>query len=67
LSNRTLSPKGVYPTRKPRGTYRIRLAIAADDTQPIYRTLQIEWSGRWVDDPKLFFAKHLKVPEVDHP
>jgi hypothetical protein len=39
---RTLSP----------GKHRIRLTVAFEDMPPVEQLLEIDWSGRWSDDPR---------------
>jgi hypothetical protein len=39
---RTLSP----------GRHRIRLIVAFEDMPPVEQLLEIDWSGRWSDDPR---------------
>jgi hypothetical protein len=36
----------------PPGKHRIRLTIAFEDMAPVDQLLEIDWSGRWADDPR---------------
>ena len=53
-----------YPTRKRAGTYRLVVAIGADDAPVVRQTVEIVWSGKWSDDPADFFTKELRVSLV---
>jgi len=45
-----------WPPRRERtlnpGKHRIRLTVAFEDTPPVEQLLEIDWSGRWSDDPR---------------
>jgi len=38
---------GIFPTVKPAGNYRLRVAATADNSKPVYRTLTIAFEGKW--------------------
>jgi hypothetical protein len=52
---------GVYPTKKPAGTYRLRIAATADNSKPLYRTLKIAFEGKWYKTEAEMFTKGVVV------
>jgi len=52
---------GVWPSWKSAGLYRLRLAVAADSTDPVFQEVVIDWLGKWSEDEDEFFGKLLKV------
>jgi hypothetical protein len=50
-----------FPSSKPAGTYRLLLAVAADEIVPVRRTVEIMWSGNWTYDAASFFKNELTV------
>ena len=52
---------GVWPTIKPSGHYRLRLAITADNSKPVYRTLSITFAGQWFKTEEDMFTKGIVV------
>jgi hypothetical protein len=53
-------PEG-FPSSKPAGTYRLLLAVAADEIVPVRRTVEITWSGNWSYNAADFFKNELTV------
>jgi len=52
---------GVYPTKKPNGTYRLRIAATADNSKPVYRTLSIAFDGKWYKTEADMFTKGVQI------
>lgn len=48
---------GIWPTKKPPGTYQLRVAVTADNSGPVYRTLKIVFDGNWYATEKDMFEK----------
>src|SRR5207244_3745631 len=40
----------VWPTRKEAGSYKLDVAVVADNADPVRKTLLIEFGGKWFDD-----------------
>jgi hypothetical protein len=51
---------GVWPTRKPPGTYRGRLTVTADNAQPRYFDFEVKYIG-WFADENAMFKEGLTV------
>lgn len=51
---------GVWPTRKPVGTYQGRLAVTSDNAKPYYRDFTITYTG-WKDDEDDMFREGLVI------
>ncbi len=52
---------GVYPTKKPAGTYRLGVAATADNSKPVYRTLEIVVDGKWYKTEAEMFTKGVVI------
>lgn len=50
-----------WPTKKSPGKYRAEIAVTAENAKPTYRTLEIEFTGTWSDDPVVIAESGLKV------
>jgi hypothetical protein len=50
-----------FPSSKPAGTYRLLVAVAADEVVPVRRLVEIAWSGNWTYDAAAFFKNELIV------
>ena len=55
---------GVWPTIKDAGSYRVDLAVTSDEGYPCFHTLEIGFSGRWVDDEAVMFGSELTLAVV---
>lgn len=52
---------GVWPTIKPAGTYRLEVAVTADNAPPVYRTLRIVFDGKWYASETDMFTKGVVI------
>src|ERR1700687_1545216 len=50
-----------FPSSKPAGTYRLLVAVAADQVVPVHCVVEIAWSGNWTYDAAAFFKRELIV------
>jgi hypothetical protein len=55
---------GIWPTIKPAGTYRLDLAATSDEGHATFTTVEIQFSGRWVDSEAEMFASELRLAVV---
>lgn len=53
--------EGRWPTKKPPARYRADIAIAAENAETIYRTLDVEFTGNWSDNVDDMAAADLRV------
>jgi len=51
----------VWPTIKPAGDYRLRIAATADNSKPVYRALHIAFRGTWYANESDMFTKGCVV------
>ncbi len=51
----------VWPTIKPQGDYRLRIALTADNSKPVYRTLRMTFDGQWHPNEPDMYASGLHV------
>jgi hypothetical protein len=52
---------GIWPTVKAAGTYKLEVAVPADNSIPLYRTLNITFDGIWYQTEKDMFEKGVVV------
>lgn len=45
----------------PSGTYRLRVAVAAANAKPVWKTVEISLDGHWYDDEQTMFEKGVVV------
>ncbi len=57
----------IWPTTKPAGTYRLRVAVVADNSKPRYWQLRIVFSGNWYDDEAEMFENGVRVEVESRP
>ena len=53
-----------WPTQKKPGTYKAEIALTADNCNPAYRDVLIDFTGEWFDDPAEIAQQSLKVTVV---
>ena len=53
--------RGVWPTIKPPGVYRLEIAATADNSKPVYRTLRIAFDGKWYESEEDMFTKGVVI------
>jgi hypothetical protein len=51
----------MFPSSKAPGSYRLVLAVAADEVVPVRRVVEVTWSGTWSNDASDFFKNELNV------
>ena len=52
---------GMWPTIKPAGTYRLRVAVTADNAKPLYKTLKIVFDGTWYESEAEMFSRGVVI------
>jgi hypothetical protein len=56
---------GVWPTVKPAGDYKLEVAVTADNSRPLYRTLKVAFDGKWYATEHDMFTKGVVVTAED--
>jgi hypothetical protein len=51
----------VYPSVKPKGTYRLEVDVGAAGVDPVPAVVEIRWTGNWTGNAPKFFADELKI------
>lgn len=53
-----------YPTIIDSGKYRLKIVIVANNSKPLYKTLQIDFTGHWYNDEEEMFRNGLSIKSL---